>query len=156
MSVLYGTGNHQAALSPTQAVNSAFWSWIGQVCAIFALVWGRFAVIAFLVSLQGQTYAWWKRVLLTVGAAQFLINTIEVILILNQCTPARKLWDQSVPGTCNLIETCSKVGFLQGSIGAFADMFLALYPPAVIIGPLQAMKTRMKVMLCCIMGGGVV
>jgi len=115
LSVHYGTGNHQDRLSSTQAVNSAFWSWIGQVCAIFALVWGRFAVIAFLIALQGQTYTVWKRLLLVVGAMQALINTVEVVLILNQCTPARKLWDQTVPGTCALIQICSKVGYLQGS-----------------------------------------
>jgi len=40
-------------------------------------------------------------------------------------------------------------------IGAFADFFLALYPPAVIIGPLQAMALKFKIALCLIMGGGV-
>ncbi|KAK6389300.1 hypothetical protein LTR65_006880 [Meristemomyces frigidus] len=108
------------------------------------------------LALQGATYTLWRRALYIVGGAQFLINTIEVALILNQCTPTEKLWDQSVPGTCDLITVCSKVGFLQGSIGAFSDLFLALYPPAVIIGPLQAMALRTKVILCIIMGGGVV
>ena len=41
-------------------------------------------------------------------------------------------------------------------IGAFADFFLALYPPAVIIGPLQQMRTSIKIGLCMVMGGGVV
>lgn len=40
-------------------------------------------------------------------------------------------------------------------IGAFSDFFLALYPPAVVIGPLQQMKMRIKIALCLIMGGGV-
>lgn len=173
-SVLHGTGNHQGLLSESQDINSALWSWIGQICAIMALVWGRFAVIAFLVALQGKTYRTWKRILFVVGGAQFLINAIEIVLILKQCTPTRKLWNQGIPGTCDLVTVCSKVGFLQGSkeqtlwamrgmflltkpgIGAFADLFLALYPPAVIIGPLQAMKPTMKVALCLIMGGGVV
>lgn len=116
VSVLFGTGSHQATLSNDQIVVSSLWSWVGQICAIFALVWGRFAVIAFLVALQGATYAKWRRTLYVVGAAQFIINTVEVILILNQCTPTRKLWNQSVPGTCGLIAVCSKVGFLQGSM----------------------------------------
>lgn len=115
MSVLYGTGNHQDDLTDHQAVYSALWSWIGQVCAIFSMVWGRFGVIAFLVALQGSTYKAWRYALFAVGAAQAMINTIEVILILNQCSPTQKLWDQSIPGTCNLIDICSKVGFLQGS-----------------------------------------
>lgn len=114
-SALYGTGSHQASLDVHSAVYSALWSWIGQVCAIFSLVWGRFAVIAFLRALQGPTYRPWRYALYAVGAAQALINTIEVALILNQCDPPQKLWDQSLPGTCGLIEVTSKVGFLQGS-----------------------------------------
>lgn len=172
VSVLYGTGKHQDLLTPLQAVNSAFWSWIGQICAIFALVWARFAVVAFLVALQGRAYAMWKHYLYFVGGLQFLINAIEVVLILKQCEPTQKLWDFSSPGTCSLIETCAKVGYLQGgvyhhshaettadisaAIGAFSDFSLALYPPAVIIGPLQVMSIRVKVALCLIMGGGVV
>ncbi|TKA65393.1 hypothetical protein B0A55_09375, partial [Friedmanniomyces simplex] len=156
VSVIYGTGNHQPDLTAHQAVYSALWSWIGQICAIFSLVWARFAVIAFLRALQGPTYQKWRYALYAVGTAQALINTIEVILILNQCSPIQKLWNSSLPGTCGLIGVASKVGFLQGSIGAFADLFLALYPPAVIIGPLQQMKTRIKIALCLIMGGGVV
>ena len=115
VSVLYGTGNHQDDLSNHQAVYSALWSWIGQVCAIFSMVWGRFGVIALLVALQGPTYQTWRYALYVVGVAQALINIIEVVLILNQCSPTQKLWDQSIPGTCNLIGLCSKVGFLQGS-----------------------------------------
>ena len=155
VSVLYGTGNHQLTLDPHQAVFSALWSWIGQICAIFALVWGRFAVIAFLRALQGPTYPKFRYTLYVVGAFQAVINTIEVILILNQCSPAQKLWNFELPGTCNLIGICSKVGFFQRGIGAFADFFLALYPPAVIIGPLQQMKISIKIGLCLIMGGGV-
>lgn len=172
ISVVYGTGNHQELLTPSQAVNSAFWSWIGQICAIFALVWARFAVVAFLAALQGRAYTKWKHYLYFVGGLQFLINAVEVVLILKQCEPTQKLWDASIPGTCPLIETCAKVGYLQGglyhnvraetianiyaAIGAFSDFSLALYPPAVIIGPLQVMSIRVKVALCLIMGGGVV
>lgn len=152
---MYGTGTHQDTLTPHQGVLSAFWSWLGQICCIFTLVWGRFAVIAFLISLQGHTYKLWRYGLYVVGAAQFLINTIEVGLILNQCDPVPRLWDFTIKGECNLIVVTSKVGFLQGSIGAFSDFFLALYPPAVIIGPLQQMKMTIKVGLCLIMGGGV-
>ena len=73
-------------------------------------------------------------------------------MILKQCTPIQKLWDPSIPGTCDMIKICSQVGYLQGSIGAFADLFLAFYP-ICIIAPLQQ-TLKVKIGLCLIMGGG--
>ncbi|KAK5105850.1 hypothetical protein LTR62_001962 [Meristemomyces frigidus] len=171
VSVVYGTGNHQDLFTPDDLVRCNLWSWIGQITAIVGLVWGRFAVIAFLFALQGSTHPRWQISLFIVGAAQAIVNFIEIGLILNQCTPTRKLWDLGVQGTCDNIDVCSKVGFLQGStsirinekivktdvpgIGAFSDAFLALYP-IVLIGRLQQMKLSMKVGLCIVMGGGLI
>ncbi|KAK0301577.1 hypothetical protein LTR82_018238 [Friedmanniomyces endolithicus] len=154
VSVVYGTGNHQGLLTPSDLMRCNLWSWIGQIMAIISLVFGRFAVIAFLFALQAPIYPRWRLSVFFVGAAQAIINIIEIGLILHQCTPTRKLWDPSVQGTCYNIEICSKVGFLQGSIGAFSDAFLALYP-IVFIAPLQQ-KTHTKVGLCLALGGGLI
>lgn len=111
-----------------------------------------------------------KNFLYIVGSIQALVNVAEVVLIFKQCDPPVRLWDSRVPGTCNMISVCSKVGFAQGSmvesnppvamtdltlvgIGAAADFFLAFYP-IHIIGRLQKMKLSTKIGLCLIMGGG--
>ena len=155
VSTYYGTNNHQDLLSYEDLVLANLWSWIGQVVAISAAAMGRFAVIAFLLALQGASHPKLKWFLYIVGALQATINGIEIVLILLQCDPVNKLWDPMVPGECPMIEVCSKVGYLQGSIGSFADLALALYP-ILIVGRLQQMKMTLKVGLCIVMSGGVV
>lgn len=152
VSVAYGLGNHEKLLSQSSVVKTNLWSWIAQILAIFTLVVARFAVISFLLALSARTHQHSRWILYFVGALQGLINVIEIVLILQQCSPIQKLWDTSIPGTCDLIEICSKVGFFQGSIGAFADLLLAFYP-VYIIGPLNQ-KWRVKLSLCLVMGGG--
>ena len=115
VSAVYGLGNHQSLLSPYNIVKTNLWSWIAQIVAILCLAVARIAVIAFLLSLQQRTHRKARWLLYIVGALQGVINVIEVVLILKQCDPIQRLWDPSVPGSCDLIETCSKVGFLQGS-----------------------------------------
>ncbi|KAF7718264.1 Uncharacterized protein PECH_002079 [Penicillium ucsense] len=155
VSVHYGLGNHQNLLSYDNIVKTNLWSWIAQVLAIIDLVIARIAVIAFLMTIQNRTQSKSKYLLYGVGSAQAIINLIEIGLIFKQCTPTRKLWDIDVPGKCDMIEICSNVGFVQGSIGAAADFFLAAYP-VYIIGRLQLMKLSTKIGLCLIMGGGLV
>ena len=116
VSVHYGLGNHQSLLSNENIIQTNLWSWVAQVVAILDLVIARIAVIAFLLSIQDRTATKSKYLLYFVGAIQAVINIIEVALIFKQCTPTEKLWDPSIPGTCDMIVTCSQVGFAQGSM----------------------------------------
>lgn len=116
VSVHYGLGNHQKLLSPENIVKTNFWSWIAQVLAIIDLVIARIAVIAFLMTIQKGTRSKSKYLLYGVGGIQALINFIEIILIFKQCTPTEKLWNYELPGRCDMIDICSKVGFAQGSM----------------------------------------
>ena len=126
--MLHGTGNHLPLLSYDDVVIANLWSWIAQVVAISAAATGRFAVIAFLLALQGTAHRKLRWFLYIVGGAQATINAIEIVLIMLQCNPVNKLWDPEVPGTCSMIEICSKVGFLQGSkrVGDPGNVFLEL------------------------------
>lgn len=116
VSARYGLGNHQDLLSYDNIVKTNLWSWIAQVLAIIDLVIARIAVIAFLMTIQNRTMSKSKYLLYIVGGIQALINFIEIILIFKQCTPTEKLWDIAMPGKCDMIEICSKVGFVQGSM----------------------------------------
>lgn len=115
VSAWYGLGRHKNELDHGNIVQTNLWSWIGQILAILSLPFARIAVIAFLRSLEAGTNRKGRWILLVVGALQAAINVIEVGFILKQCTPARKLWNQEVPGTCDGVVVCSQVGFLQGS-----------------------------------------
>ncbi|KAJ5716129.1 hypothetical protein N7493_008040 [Penicillium malachiteum] len=136
-------------------VQTNLWSWIAQIIAILDLVIARIAVIAFLLTIQSGTRSRSRYLLYIVGATQAIINVIEIGFIFKQCSPTAKLWDNSLPGTCDGILLCSQVGYAQGSIGAFSDFFLATYP-VYIIGRLQLMKLSTKIGLCLIMGGGLI
>lgn len=157
VSAVYGLGNHESALSPYDIVKTNLWSWIAQIVAIICLVVARFAVISFLLAIQKRTqqrsYRIGRRFIYFVGTLQGVINVAEIILILQQCDPVQKLWDPTVPGTCQLIKICSQVGYLQGSIGVFADLTLAFYP--IYIFSRLRQEFRVKIGLCLIMSGGV-
>ncbi|KAJ3498636.1 hypothetical protein NLG97_g965 [Lecanicillium saksenae] len=155
ISAKHGLGNHEMLLGDDDIVETNFWSWMAQVVAIMALAVGRIAVIAFLLTVQARANRNGRWVLYIIGFLQAAINVAEVVLILYQCSPIDKLWDQNVKGTCNLIVLCSQLGFLQGSIGVLADLVLAFYP-TYLIGPLQHMKTSLKIGLCLILSGGIV
>jgi len=116
VSVYYGLGNHQDLLSHDNIVKTNLWSWIAQILAIIDLVIARVAVIAFVMTIQKGTRSKSTWLLYGVGGIQALINIIEIVLIFKQCTPTAKLWDYDLPGQCDMIEICSKVGFAQGSM----------------------------------------
>jgi hypothetical protein len=64
-----------------------------------------------------------KYLLYSVGGIQALINFIEIILIFKQCTPTEKLWDIDIAGKCDMIDICSKVGFVQGSTSSLLELY---------------------------------
>ena len=115
VSFLYGTGNHEYLLSYENLVLANLYSWIAQLFAIAAAAIARLSVIAFILELQGASHPKLKWILYIVGGLQLVINAVEIVLIMLQCTPVNKLWDPQVPGDCQFIKVCSQVGFLQGS-----------------------------------------
>ncbi|PLB49693.1 hypothetical protein P170DRAFT_510197 [Aspergillus steynii IBT 23096] len=155
VSVKYGLGMHQGLLSDADIVQTNLWSWIAQAIGIVDLAAARCAVIAFLLALQTRTHRKGRWVLFFVGGLQGAINIAEIGVIFHQCNPPRKLWDMSVPGTCDLIDVCLHIGYFQGAVGAAADIFLAFYP-VYIIGRLQQMRLGLKIGLCLLMSGGIV
>ena len=114
VSVKYGLGMHQSLLSDADIVQTNFWSWIAQAIGIVDLAAARCAVIAFLLALQARTHRKGRWVLFFVGGLQGAINIAEIGVIFHQCNPPRKLWDMSVPGTCDLIDVCLHIGYFQG------------------------------------------
>lgn len=119
-------------------------------------IFGRFAIIALLLQLQGTAYRQWRISLWIVGAAQATVLVAHMIITLNQCSPARKLWDLQVEGTCNLQKFSQKFGYASGTVGAIADFYLAIYPALFIIGPLMKLSPQLRVGICIILGGGLV
>ncbi|KAJ5151591.1 hypothetical protein N7492_009886 [Penicillium capsulatum] len=154
MSVHAGLGAHKSELSHSEITAAIKWSWINQIFAILATVTGKLAVVAFLQQIHGPEHR--RRVLLLWGliASNVVINCITITVILIQCSPLAKLWDERVVGVCNGRGRNQEVAYMQGSWSALCDLILALYP--VVFFWNVRLKLRVKFGLCFLMGLGVI
>lgn len=120
VSCAWGLGNHFYLLYGPQLINSLEWSWFGQIVAIQAIGFGKIAVIAFLLRIQDRAYSrrntYLRWFLYFIGVSNVIININQMILILLQCSPVPKLWDPSIPGTCNNIHRTNNVAYFQSGM----------------------------------------
>lgn len=152
LSSLYGIGNHVGVLSPNDVVQANKWSWIGQIVALFAIGFGKIAVVALLLRIQGPTHRKKGWILHGVWVTNLILNINQMIMILLQCHPVTKIWNRELPGNCDFQSTTSKVGFFQGSWAAASDVVLASYPIFVFWS--LNLSWKRKLGLCALMGGG--
>ncbi|KAG8156367.1 hypothetical protein KVR01_013819 [Diaporthe batatas] len=123
------------------------------VSAIIGIVIGKLAIIAFLDQIRGRHkgrpwFLWF------IGASNIVVNITVVITIFLQCSPVEKIWDERVPGQCNVRASNLKYAYFQGSYSAVSDAALAIYPIYLIWGLQVTM--RMKIGLCFLLGFGLV
>ncbi|KAM3418837.1 hypothetical protein BST61_g4801 [Cercospora zeina] len=133
-----------------------FYGTIASLSAMTSSVFGRGAVVALLLQLQGPTYPKGKIALWFIAVSQFAVNAIQLSLTINQCDPPSRLWNIMEPGTCPRIFTTRKMGFFAGAYGACCDLALALYPVVLIIGPLLNINPKVKAAICIVMAGGAI
>jgi len=119
VSVSSGLGNHIHLLTGPQISKAVFWSWLAQSFAIFAIGFGKIAVIAFILRIQdranNRTAAFLTYFLYLIAVSNVIMNIVQVALIWTQCAPAAKLWNRLLPGTCGGVLRTTHVGFFQGS-----------------------------------------
>lgn len=129
--VHYGGGRHFATLDPVQRLNANKFNWIAQPFTIFSCGVGKISV-AFLIlriMAKNKVQQWF---LYTLIALLVTINTICVGFLMGQCSPARKLWNPEVPGSCINPHIQQNVGYFQSSFSCFSDFVLALFPLIII------------------------
>ncbi|KAM0796506.1 hypothetical protein BDR22DRAFT_893191 [Usnea florida] len=155
-----GMGNHQNSLSNHDFSTALHWVWVGNATTLLSISFGKIAVVAFLLTIQGETYKV-KRYMLyflctsTVGfdLSAVLLNLTTVLIIFLQCDPPRKLWHPELPGNCNIEAVNGIMGYVCGAYGAFVDLALAVYP-VFLLYQLQISK-RMKLGISTLMAAGV-
>lgn len=152
VSVAYGSGNHITDLTMNDIIVSTKWSWFGQICIIFSIGFGKIAVIALLLRVQGPTHVKKSWILHAVWITNTILNISQTTLILLGCKPVEKVWNNFLPGNCSFRTTTSKVGYFQGSWAAASDVVLATYP-FFIFWTLN-LSWKRKLALCSLMGGG--
>ena len=108
-------GQHMASLETVQIVSTLKWSWIAQILNLIADTGGRLAAMAYLTTIQGPTHPRAKaRFLGTLCIVQVASVIAIVAIILAQCSPIKKLWDEARPGTCNGRTRNRDFGYFQG------------------------------------------
>lgn len=115
LSVNFGLGQHISALSPDQILLSIKWSWANQILAIFAIAFGKLAIVAFLQQIHGPEDRRKAIFLWVVALSNLVINGITVGMIMTQCSPREKLWNQTLPGTCDGRLRNQNTAYFQGS-----------------------------------------
>ena len=116
LSVRNGMGQHSRSLDPVQIMYSIKWSWITQVLQLIANAAGKIAVITYLTTIHGPTHPKAKLgILWTLGLVQVASITVLVALILTQCSPLQKLWNEGLQGHCNGRIRNERFAFFQGS-----------------------------------------
>ena len=120
VAVAFGLGNRMSLLDRSHIVDAQMWSWIGQSILIQTVGFGKYAVIAFLLRIQGRAQGkkmiFLSYLLYFIAISNFFINASAIYIIYNACSPTAKFWNQSLQGTCNHVTRLEHVGYFQGSM----------------------------------------
>ncbi|KAK7921284.1 hypothetical protein PG985_009306 [Apiospora marii] len=148
----YGNGKHFDLLGLEQKEGAILWTTAAFCPGILSFGLPKLAVIALLTRILNPSRAhWWY--LWAMGLVCFASLLATVGVLLGQCTPARSLWTFSITEkTC--FDKNILVGYCiyAGSISAFVDLYLAIYPSMVLLR-LQ-MPIKKKLALCAALGIG--
>lgn len=152
MAVRSGNGKHFALLSPAQRSAAILWTMVGFCPGILSFAVPKLAVVVLLTRLlnpgrRHRVFLWGLVALCSVS----LIACVPVLF--GRCTPSRALWDLSVPpDACFSPWVLVFFAMYAGSLSAFTDLYLAVYP-AMVLFSLQ-MNMRKKVALSTALGIG--
>ncbi|KAL8912147.1 MAG: hypothetical protein Q9171_002781 [Xanthocarpia ochracea] len=114
-SVHWGLGSHIEGLSPKQIEMTMTYIWHAQPLQLLANASGKLAIATLLVTLHGPKFAKAKTIFIwTLAATQTIIVIIAIAMIYAQCDPVQKLWQVSLPGSCDGRERNTKWAYLQG------------------------------------------
>ncbi|KAL6716688.1 hypothetical protein ACLMJK_006256 [Lecanora helva] len=149
----FGAGNHEDNLTEHDFSTAMHWIWVGNATTLISISFGKIAVVAFLLTIQGMTHKTRRNLLYFLCASTVLLNLTTVIIIFLQCNPPRKLWEPDLPGNCDIEKVNGVMGYICGAYGAFVDFALAIYP-VFLIHNLQIGK-RMKIGISTLMAAGV-
>ncbi|KAL2856460.1 hypothetical protein BJY01DRAFT_242797 [Aspergillus pseudoustus] len=153
ISAHHGTGRHASALTESQVLQSTKFNWLSQGFHVMSTNWGKVSVGLFLLRIIHKAK---RHAPVMYGGLAFMtvVNAVCVYTIYGQCTPTARLWDSSIEGKCWDPVVQRDYAFFQGSISAFSDLVLAVYP-LFTISRLQ-MALRLKIGLGILLSLGII
>jgi hypothetical protein len=111
----YGIGSHKDQLTTDQIIAATKWSWMNQAVGIFAIGTGKLALVAFLQQIHGPEHRGRVTFLWGVAISNLLLNCITIGMIMTQCSPRAKLWNDILMGTCDGRLRNQNMAYFQGS-----------------------------------------
>lgn len=96
------------------------WGWINQALSILATSFGKLAIVAFLQQIHGPEHRGRVIGLWALAASNLVVNVITIAIIMTQCSPPGKLWNDQLQGSCSGRQRNEDIAYFQGSEWAFA------------------------------------
>ena len=109
----YGFGRHIGCLSTKDVIAEAMIIYIEEIPLIFSTLFSRLSGCLFLLRIF-TVNIYWRWTLYSIIALTTATNFASATIVLLQCQPLAKLWDQSVSGTCWTPEARLAVRQYQG------------------------------------------
>ncbi|KAJ4397758.1 hypothetical protein N0V93_001994 [Gnomoniopsis smithogilvyi] len=151
VAVSYGNGQHTSLLSTYQQERTSFYTLLAFCPGILSFGLPKLAVIHLLTRLLNPTrkhkwFLWW------LGIWSLLSLLVTCGFLVGRCYPAESQWNFSIEGTCLPKTVLVDFSFYSGSLSVFIDIYLAVYPMAVLC-KLQ-MNNKKKLALSLTLGLG--
>ncbi|KAL4783632.1 hypothetical protein BJX76DRAFT_357780 [Aspergillus varians] len=151
----YGLGNHQSIVATAPHIDTALlFEWIAANTIYFSIAFAKISILMFILQVQGNANRFGKWLLIVVVTVNFICYIITVPINFVQCSPTRKLWQQTIPGNCDGVDRAFYWATFTGAWGTMADFLLACYP-GVMIWNLK-LRLRLKLTISILMGLGLV
>lgn len=111
---IQGMGEKESSIPPENIGMMILYGWISQMLILIGIGLGRVAIVMFLLRIQGYQKLFKAVLLWFIAGSNLIINIVTVVLIIFQCSPVQKLWDDRISGSCAGREWTQKFGYFQG------------------------------------------
>ncbi|TDZ51523.1 hypothetical protein CTRI78_v007628 [Colletotrichum trifolii] len=151
VAVSYGMGLHFATLTTEQKSGAIFWTMVGFPAGVMSFGLPKVAVVVLLTRILNPG-ARHKNILWGLSLFCLLSLTANMVLLFIRCRPTQSNWDFSPSPRCWDKWILVHFAVYTGSLAAFVDGYLAIYP-AIVLARLQ-MSLKKKVALSVALGIG--
>ncbi|KAE8137570.1 hypothetical protein BDV38DRAFT_282816 [Aspergillus pseudotamarii] len=110
----YSLGTPSATLKTNDDKDALLFGWTNQFLALVAIGLGKVALVVFINHLQKHEVKYKRVFLWFIAGSNFIVNMIAAVLVSVQCSPAKKLWDERIPGHCPGRKGVQVFGYIQG------------------------------------------
>ncbi|TDZ17900.1 hypothetical protein Cob_v009185 [Colletotrichum orbiculare MAFF 240422] len=135
VAVSYGMGLHFATLTTEQKSGAIFWTMVGFPAGVMSFGLPKVAVVVLLTRIlnPGPRH---KNILWGLSLFCLLSLTANMVLLFIRCRPTQSNWDFSLSPRCWDKWILVYFAVYTGSLAAFVDGYLAIYP-AIVLARLQ-------------------